>query len=87
VGRDGGAYNFDLGNSRTEIFLQMGMDREIIDLPIGQINQCARNASRSFPPLVLFQLSRPDSTITMATTAPERNVSAAIDAIARESPK
>src|SRR3954452_20761743 len=26
VGRDGGAYRFDLGNSRTEIFLQRGLD-------------------------------------------------------------
>jgi len=27
MGRDGGAYGFDLGQSRTNLFLQMGMDR------------------------------------------------------------
>ena len=35
-GQDGGAYNFDLGNSRTEIFLQNGLDSGIPDLLVGQ---------------------------------------------------
>jgi hypothetical protein len=28
VGRDGAAYGFDLGQARSEIFLQMGLDRK-----------------------------------------------------------
>ena len=35
--RDGGGYRFDLGKSRSGIFLQMGLDRQIGDLPVGQI--------------------------------------------------
>jgi hypothetical protein len=39
VGWDAGGYSFDLGESKTEIFLQMGLDRKSIamptDLPVG----------------------------------------------------
>ncbi len=36
VRRDGGGYRFDLGKSRSGIFLQMGLDRQIGDLPVGR---------------------------------------------------
>ena len=36
VGRDGAAYGFDLGETRRNIFLQMGLDRKLSDLPVGQ---------------------------------------------------
>src|SRR5260370_41737288 len=39
-GRDGGGYRFDLGQAGTEIFLKMGLDRQITnpaDLPDGLI--------------------------------------------------
>jgi hypothetical protein len=36
VGRDGAAYGFDLGETRRNIFLQMGLDRKLSDLPGGQ---------------------------------------------------
>jgi hypothetical protein len=42
VGWDRESYSFDLGFGKTEIFLQMGLDRQmnckLIDLPVGQIN-------------------------------------------------
>ena len=37
VGRDSESYSFDLGFGKTEIFLQMGLDRQFTDLPVGQI--------------------------------------------------
>jgi hypothetical protein len=37
VGRDGGSSRFDLGKSRTKIFLQRGLDREINDLLVGHV--------------------------------------------------
>src|SRR3984893_19081008 len=41
VGRDGESYSFDLGFGKTEIFLPMGLDRQVTsrptDLPVGQI--------------------------------------------------
>jgi hypothetical protein len=36
-GRDGGGYRSDLGRTGTKIFSQMGLDRQIGDLPVGQI--------------------------------------------------
>ena len=39
VGRDGGGYRVDLGQTRTEIFLQMGLDRKIASQPVGQISR------------------------------------------------
>jgi hypothetical protein len=40
AGRDGKRYRFDLGFGKTEIFLQMGLDRQeargVADLPVGQ---------------------------------------------------
>ena len=35
VGRDGESYKGDLGLRKTRIFLQMGLDRQITDLPVG----------------------------------------------------
>src|SRR3982074_1954124 len=37
-GRDGEAYRSDLGQAGTEIFLQMGLDSRMTDLPVGQIS-------------------------------------------------
>ena len=37
-GRDGEAYRFDLGQAGTEIFLEMGLDSRMTDLPVGQIS-------------------------------------------------
>jgi hypothetical protein len=34
-GRDGEGCRFDLGLSKTEIFLKRGLDRQISDLPVG----------------------------------------------------
>ena len=46
VGRDGESYSFDLGFGKTEIFLPMGLDRQVTsrptDLPVGQIELSAR---------------------------------------------
>ena len=36
AGRDGEGCRFDLGLSKTEIFLKRGLDRQITDLPVGQ---------------------------------------------------
>jgi hypothetical protein len=38
MGRDGGAYGFDLGQSRTNLFLQMGVDRPNQVDPLEQIS-------------------------------------------------
>ncbi len=38
VGRDGEGYRSDLGQARTEIFLQTGLDRQIRKQPVGQIS-------------------------------------------------
>jgi hypothetical protein len=38
VGRDGGGYRSDLGQRRRGIFLEMGLDSEFADLPVGQIS-------------------------------------------------
>jgi hypothetical protein len=35
-GRDGRSCRFDLGLTGTELFLQMGMDRQVTDLPVGK---------------------------------------------------
>jgi hypothetical protein len=45
VGRDGGGYIADLGKSRSGIFLQMGLDGQIGDLPVGQITLIRFNKS------------------------------------------
>jgi hypothetical protein len=37
VGWDGEGYRFDLGQRRSGIFLQMGLDSQFTDLPVGQI--------------------------------------------------
>jgi hypothetical protein len=37
-GRDGGGYRSDLGQERTGIFLQPGLDRSIAGQPVGQIS-------------------------------------------------
>ena len=39
VGQDGGGYRSDLGQTRTGIFLQMGLDRKIASQPVGQISR------------------------------------------------
>jgi hypothetical protein len=43
VGWDRESYSFDLGFGKTEIFLQMGLDKQIAgppaDLPVGQISR------------------------------------------------
>jgi hypothetical protein len=43
VGQDGCGYRFDLGFGKTEIFLQIGLDRQftdlLTDLPVGQISR------------------------------------------------
>src|SRR5260221_13664757 len=36
VGRDGGGYRSDLGQARTEIFLQKGLDRKWLICPSGK---------------------------------------------------
>ena len=36
VGRDIEGYRFDLGQAEMEIFLQMGLDSQFTDLPVGQ---------------------------------------------------
>src|SRR5450759_4392148 len=41
VGRDGEGYRFDLGKMRSGIFLQMGLDRQVTDLPDGHIRTAA----------------------------------------------
>jgi len=45
MGRDGGAYRFDLGQARREIFLQMGLDSLISNEPVGQITCLAAPAT------------------------------------------
>jgi hypothetical protein len=40
-------YRFDLGQAGNEIFLQMGLDRKIGDLPVGQISRTVRRGSKS----------------------------------------
>jgi hypothetical protein len=35
VGRDGERYIADLGQAKTEIFLQIGLDSQFTDLPVG----------------------------------------------------
>jgi hypothetical protein len=50
-GRDGRGYRVDLGQARSGIFLQMGLDRHVAGQPVGQIsrrNVCA--ASRHVTP-------------------------------------
>ena len=44
-GRDGEAYRFDLGQAGTEIFLEMGLDSRMTDLPVGQIRLIRLNKS------------------------------------------
>ena len=46
VGRDGRGYRSDLGKVRIEIFLQMGLDSQFTDLPVGQ-NQHRSTAAHS----------------------------------------
>jgi hypothetical protein len=43
VGRNGNGYKSDLGKTRTEIFLQKGLDRKMTDLPVGQISEVSRS--------------------------------------------
>ena len=38
VGRDGGSSKFDLGEARSGIFLQMGLDSRTTKQPVGQIS-------------------------------------------------
>src|SRR6266849_4285038 len=38
VGRDGEGYRSDLGQAGNEIFLQMGLDSETAEQPVGQIS-------------------------------------------------
>src|SRR5258705_6529656 len=40
VGRDGEGSRCDLGWTKTEIFLQRGMDTPVNKLPVGQISKC-----------------------------------------------
>jgi hypothetical protein len=37
VDRDGAGYEFDLGQTRSEIFLQTGLDTGSLKQPVGQI--------------------------------------------------
>jgi hypothetical protein len=47
VGWDGERSRSDLGQARTEIFLQMGLDSQFTDLPVGQINRPVQPAAAS----------------------------------------
>jgi hypothetical protein len=48
VGQDGEGYKSDLLRAGTEIFLQMGMDRQVTDLPVVvQISRSFRRGSKS----------------------------------------
>jgi len=38
-GRDGGSSRIDLGQLKTTIFLQAGLDSQMTDLPVGQITE------------------------------------------------
>jgi hypothetical protein len=38
LGQDGASRRFDLPDGESEIFLQMGLDSQFIDLPVGQIS-------------------------------------------------
>ena len=40
VGRDGWGYRSDLGQVRTGIFLQRGLDSQLTDLPVGHSASC-----------------------------------------------
>ena len=50
VGRDGERYIADLGQAKTEIFLQMGLDRRSqrigLICPSGKMSRCARNETK-----------------------------------------
>jgi len=51
VGRDGERFRFDLGQARREIFLQMGLDSQFTDLPVGQISRPVRASRCPLPVL------------------------------------
>jgi hypothetical protein len=38
VGRDAKGYRFDLPDGESEIFLQLGLDSQMTDLPVGQLD-------------------------------------------------
>src|SRR3954454_8130991 len=42
MGRDGAGYGFDLGEKRTNIYLQSGLDRCFPRTPVGQIRSTSR---------------------------------------------
>jgi hypothetical protein len=49
LGVDGGIYKVDLGKSRSGEFFKRGLDRQIADLPVGQIGSVfARSNSLMF---------------------------------------
>src|SRR5260370_42309805 len=45
VGQDGGGYRSDLGQARTKIFLQKGLDMQIGDLPVGRASPASSGKS------------------------------------------
>jgi hypothetical protein len=52
MGRDGAGYGFDLGETRRNIFLQMGVDSDLPGAPVGQISWL--NAIRRLSIFALF---------------------------------
>jgi hypothetical protein len=51
VGQDGGSSRDDLPDGRSEIFLQMGLDSQMTDLPVGQFNHNAPDEMMGFAAL------------------------------------
>ena len=47
VGQDGEGYKGDLRFRKIRIFLQMGLDRQISDLPVGYVDRPVRRPSKS----------------------------------------
>jgi hypothetical protein len=47
VGRDGESYGSDLGQAGNEIFLQMGLDSQTTEQPVGQISRPVRRSWKS----------------------------------------
>jgi hypothetical protein len=75
VGRDGEGYSFDLGFGKTEIFLQMGLDRLVTnrpaDLPVGQISRCKPVQALQRPADVTASVYRTErNTIANTTSQP-----------------
>ena len=48
-GRDGGGYRSDLGQAKTKIFLQRGLDTQVTDLPVGHNQLDPVQTNSNFP--------------------------------------